>query len=94
MNYQPITGPTRNWRFSASYDSSAVAQTFVLRKNICGKNHQLLLAANHSFHFFLKLIKSYNVIEEVQYLHLKANRGILERQYGQVLEIEDLTSNF
>ena len=43
---QPITAPTRNWRFSASYDSFVVAQTFVLRMNICGKNRQLLVAAN------------------------------------------------
>ena len=43
---QPITAPTRNWRFSASYDSFVVAQTFVLRMNIRGKNRQLLVAAN------------------------------------------------
>ena len=43
---QPITAPTRNWRFSASYDSFVVNQTFVLRMNICGKNRQLLVAAN------------------------------------------------
>ena len=42
---QPITAPTKNWRFSASYDSFVVQQTFVLRMNICGKNRQLLLAA-------------------------------------------------
>jgi hypothetical protein len=46
MNYQPITAPTKNWRFSASYDSFMVAQTFVLRINICGENRQLLVAAN------------------------------------------------
>jgi hypothetical protein len=40
-----ITAPTRNWRFSASYDSFVVNQTFVLRMNICGKNRQLLVAA-------------------------------------------------
>ena len=28
---QPITAPTRNWRFSASYESFVVQQTFVLR---------------------------------------------------------------
>ena len=42
-------GSTAVWRnggFSASYDSFVVAQTFVLRKNICGKNRQLLVAAN------------------------------------------------
>jgi hypothetical protein len=43
---QPITAPTKNWRFSASYDSFVVAQIFVLRMNICGKNRQLLVAAN------------------------------------------------
>ena len=42
---QLITAPTRNWRFIASYDSFVVAQTFVLRMNICGKNRQLLVAA-------------------------------------------------
>ena len=39
---ESITAPSRNWRFSASYDSFVVAQTFVLRMNICGKNRQLL----------------------------------------------------
>jgi hypothetical protein len=43
---QPITAPTKNWRLSASYDSFVVQQTFVLRMNICGKNRQLLVAAN------------------------------------------------
>ena len=43
---QLITAPTKNWRCSASYDSFVVAQTFVLRINICGKNRQLLVAAN------------------------------------------------
>ena len=38
---QLITAPTRNWRFSASYDSFVVAQTFVLRMNICGENRHL-----------------------------------------------------
>ena len=42
---QPITAPTKNWRFSASYDSFVVNQTLVLRMNICGKNRQLLVAA-------------------------------------------------
>ena len=42
---QHLTAPTKNWRFSASYDSFVVAQTFVLRMNICGKNRQLLVAA-------------------------------------------------
>jgi hypothetical protein len=44
-NNEGITAPTRNWRFSASYDSFVVAQTLVLRMNICGKNCQLLVAA-------------------------------------------------
>jgi hypothetical protein len=42
---QPITAPTRNWRFCASYDSFVVQQTFVLRMNICGSKRQLLVAA-------------------------------------------------
>jgi hypothetical protein len=43
---QQVTAPKKNWRFSASYDSFVVQQTFVLRINICGKNRQLLVAAN------------------------------------------------
>ena len=43
---QPITAPTKNWRFSASYDSFVVQQTFVLRRKICGEDRQLLVAAN------------------------------------------------
>jgi len=43
---QHLTAPKKNWRFSASYDSFVVEQTFVLRMNICGENRQLLLAAN------------------------------------------------
>ena len=42
---QPITAPTRNWRFSASYDSFVVAQTLVLRRKFSGENRQLLVAA-------------------------------------------------
>jgi len=42
---QLITAPTKNWRFSASYDSFVVQQTFVLRMNIGGKNPELLVAA-------------------------------------------------
>jgi len=42
---QLITAPTRNWRFSASYDSFVVKQTFVLRMKFSGKNRQLLVAA-------------------------------------------------
>jgi len=45
------TAPTRNWRFSASYDSFVVEQTFVLRMNICGKNRQLHIAANRCMPF-------------------------------------------
>ena len=45
-NNEHLTAPTRNWRFSASYDSFVVAQTFVLRLNIWGENRQLLVAAN------------------------------------------------
>ena len=43
---QLITAPTKNWRFSASYDSFVVKQTFVLRMKFSGKNRQLLVAAN------------------------------------------------
>lgn len=43
---QLITAPTKNWRFSASYDSFVVNETYVLRMNICDKNRQLLVAAN------------------------------------------------
>ena len=42
---QLITAPTKNWRFSASFESFVVNQTFVLRMNIYGKNRQLLVAA-------------------------------------------------
>ncbi len=42
---QPITAPTRNWRFSASYDSFVVEQTLVLRMKFSGENRQLLVAA-------------------------------------------------
>ena len=42
---QPITAPTKNWRFSASYDSFVVEQTLVLRMKFSGKNRQLLVAA-------------------------------------------------
>ena len=47
---QPITAPTRNWRFSASYDSFVVNQTFVLCKKFSGENRQLLVAANRYGH--------------------------------------------
>jgi hypothetical protein len=42
---QQLTAPKKNWRFSASYESFVVKETFVLRMNICGENRQLLLAA-------------------------------------------------
>ena len=42
---QLITAPTKNWRFSASYDSFVVNQTFVLRMKFSGENRQLLVAA-------------------------------------------------
>ena len=45
---QPITAPTRNWRFSASYDSFVIKQTLVLRINIYGENPPLRQAANRS----------------------------------------------
>ena len=38
------TSPTKNWRFSASYESFVVVQNFVLRMNIRSKNRQLLVA--------------------------------------------------
>jgi hypothetical protein len=50
-NNEPLTAPTRNWQFSASYDSFVVAQTFALRMNICGKNRQLLVAAKRYSQF-------------------------------------------
>ena len=40
-----LTAPTKNWRFSPSYDSFVVKQTLVLRMNICGEKRQLLVAA-------------------------------------------------
>lgn len=51
---QPITAPTRNWRFpegasTASQDSFEVKQTSVLCMNICGENCQLLVAAKRQF---------------------------------------------
>ncbi len=46
-----MTKPAHNSTYpkggvSCSKDSFVVQQTFVLRMNICGKNRQLLLAAN------------------------------------------------
>ena len=38
---QPITAPTRNWRFSAPHDTFVVNQSLVLRINICGVNRHL-----------------------------------------------------
>jgi hypothetical protein len=43
---QHLTAPTKNWRFSASYDSFVVKQTLVLRMKFSGENRQLLVAAN------------------------------------------------
>jgi len=57
INGQLITAPTKNWRFSASYDSFVVVQTFVLRMNICGKNRQLLVAANRYGQVYEKTTK-------------------------------------
>ena len=42
---QLITAPTRNWRFSASYDSFVVAQTLVFQIKFCGKSPALRVAA-------------------------------------------------
>jgi hypothetical protein len=41
---RPITAPTRNWRFSASYDSFVVKQIFVLRISICARNRHFCQA--------------------------------------------------
>ena len=46
LNHKQVTAPTRNWRFSASYDSFVVEQTLVLRMKFSGENRQLLVAAN------------------------------------------------
>lgn len=43
---QPISAPTRNWRFSTSNESFVIQQRLVLRMNICGENRQLIVAAN------------------------------------------------
>jgi len=45
-NSQQVTAVWQKWRFSASYDSFVVKQTFVLRMNICGENRHLRQAAN------------------------------------------------
>ena len=44
-NSQQVTAVWQKWRFSASYDSFVVKQTFVLRMNICGENRHLRQAA-------------------------------------------------
>ena len=44
LTFKAHTAHTRNWRFSASYDSFVVQKTLVLRMNICGENRQLLVA--------------------------------------------------
>jgi hypothetical protein len=70
---QPITAPTKNWRFSASYDSFLVKQTVVLCMKICGENRQLLVAAKRQavkkLRFSLNYIKIYRCI--IQYRHPK-----------------------
>jgi hypothetical protein len=48
---QPKTAPTRNLRFSASYDSFLVALTFVLSMKFSDKNLQLLIAADRYVSF-------------------------------------------
>jgi hypothetical protein len=45
-NKEGITAPTKNWRFSASYDSFVVNKKLVLRMKFIGENRQLLVAAN------------------------------------------------
>jgi hypothetical protein len=67
-----ITAPTKNWRFSASYDSFVVNQTFVLRKNICGKNRQLLVAAKRWWQPYddtkkVKILKSIKLNYDITY---------------------------
>jgi len=64
---QPITAPKINWRFSASYDSFVVKQTFVLRMNICGKNRQLLLAANRVCLELIRKIRK-NAVQKMEAL--------------------------
>ncbi len=44
-NNEHLTAPTRNWRFSASYDSFVVNQTLVFQINICDKNPAIRVAA-------------------------------------------------
>jgi len=50
MKADPLTAPTKNWRFSASFNSFVVAQIFVLRINPDsyrdGKNRHLRQARN------------------------------------------------
>ena len=69
---QPITSPTKNWRFSAPYDSFVVNQTFVLRMNNCGENRQLLVAAKryvkHCKHITDKLNISCHLLVKRQYV--------------------------
>jgi hypothetical protein len=45
-NNEHLTAPTKNWRFSASYDSFVIEQTLVLRIKFSGENRHLLVAAN------------------------------------------------
>ena len=46
MKTERLTAPTKNWRFSASYDSFVVNGNLVLRNYICAERRQLLVAAN------------------------------------------------
>ena len=46
LTFEAHTAVWQKWRFSASYDSFVVNQTFVLRMKFCGENRQLLVAAN------------------------------------------------
>ena len=43
---QLITAPTKNWRFSASYDIFVVNQTLVFQIKFCDKSPALRVAAN------------------------------------------------
>jgi hypothetical protein len=49
---QPITAPTRNWRFSASYDSEVVNQNLVLRLKFSGENRHLRKAAKRYINIY------------------------------------------
>ena len=57
-DWQLITAPTKNWRFSASYDSFVVEQTLVPRMKFSCKNRQLLVAAKRQRFLCFLLINS------------------------------------